>query len=454
MNHSSADYLGALSAFVCDTRLQDLPPAALDRAHWVIADSLAVTAAGMQAPEMKRFRARYLSSLPSRGAWVIGAGRRARRYDAALVNGAAGTWFELDEGNVQASGHPGIQLVPAAIAYAQEEPASGAELLLAIVLGYEASSRIAHAATMRPLVHPHGTWGVIGAAVAVGRLARLSPAQMRTALNIAATMGMATSYGTLRDGATVRNIYTGHANMMGHVAVEMAHSGFTGEADAVSTIYGSLLADGFDPAVTLKDLGSDWLFLQGYFKIHPTGRAVHSAIDALEDAIAKAPGGRVDPASVERIEVIAYRKTAIMSQKDVRSSFGAKFSVPFALATILHHGRSGLVSFGDEAIAVPEVQALCQRVELREDPAYTAQYPRRQLCDVRIILRDGGTLEGRSERMKGEPENPCGPDELAHKYYELATPIWGDALSRRVLEDCMRVETIADFRAYSSTFDL
>lgn len=454
MTPSSVDYLGALSAFVCEARVQDLPSEALERARWVIADSLAVIAAGMQAAEMKSFGARYLSSAPARGAWVIGAGRRARRYDAALLNGAAGTWFELDEGNVHAAGHPGIQLVPAAIAYAQEETASGAELLLATVLGYEVSSRIAHAASMRPLVHPHGTWGVIGAAVAVGRLARLTPEQMRTAINVAATMGMTTSYGTLRDGATVRNIYTGHSNMMGQIAVEMARSGFTGEADAVAAIYGSLLADRFDPAVTLRDLGSDWLFLHSYFKIHPTGRSVHSAIDALENALDKAPGGRIDPARIERIEVVAYRKTAIMSQKNVRSSFGAKFSVPFALATILHHGRSGIASFGDEAVAAPEVQALCQRVDLREDPAYTAEYPRRQLCDVKIILRDGTAFQGRSERMKGEPENPYGAHELEQKYFELATPVWGEALARRVLTDCMRLEAIPDFATYSSAFEL
>lgn len=163
---------------------------------------------------------------------------------------------------------------------------------------------------------------------------------------------------------------------------------------------------------------------------------------------------RVDPQNVERIEVVAYRKTAVMAQKNVRSGFGAKFSVPFALATLIHHGRSGLASFGDEAVAVPEIQALCQRVDMKEDPAYTAEYPRRQLCDVKIVLRDGKTLEGRSERMKGEPENPYGPDELERKYYELATPVWGDALARRVLQDCMRLETIADVHAWSSNFDL
>src|SRR4030095_289454 len=118
-------------------------------------------------------------------------------------------------------------------------------------------------------------------------------------------------------------------------------------------------------------LGTEWLFLDSYFKLHPTGRSLHSPIDALQDALTKVPGGRIDPAGVERIEVTAYRKTVVMAQKDVRSSFGAKFSVPFALATLIRHGRSGLEAFSDAAVADPVVQALCQRVHLAEDPAYT-----------------------------------------------------------------------------------
>lgn len=454
MGKANGAYLETLSAFVCDAELGRLPTAAIDRARWVIADCLAVTAAGMQAPEMKELTARYLKATRSSGAWVIGARRRASRFEAALLNGAAGTWLEFDEGNVHSSGHPAIQLVPAAIAYAQEEGAAGSELLLSTIIGYEVCARIARAARMRSIVHPHGTWGVIGAAVAVGRLARLTRRQMRNAINIAATMGMTTSYGTLRDGATVRNIYTGHSNMMGQTAVLLAQSGFTGETDGVSAIYGNLLGESFEPDTALSGLGSNWLFLQSYFKLHPTGRAVHSAIDALENALAEYPGGRLEAASVERIEVKAYRKTAVMARKDIESSFGAKFSVPFALATIIHHGRSGLGSFGEEAVADPQVRSLCQRVYITEDPAYTAEYPRRQLCDVKIVLRDSKSLTGRSEIMKGEPENPHRAEEIEQKYRELATPIWGEALAAKVLEDCMRLETIHDFRAYSSVFDL
>ena len=56
--------------------------------------------------------------------------------DAALLNGTAGTWLELDEGNLFAKGHPGIQVVPAAVALAQEFGASRT-LLIAVALGYE-----------------------------------------------------------------------------------------------------------------------------------------------------------------------------------------------------------------------------------------------------------------------------------------------------------------------------
>lgn len=451
---TAADYLDVFAEFACGARPEQLPAPVVDRARWVIADSLAVVAAGMQTAEMQAFSSRYVKDTARGDAWIVGTRRRTRRFDAALLNGTAGTWFELDEGNVHASGHPGIQLVPAAVAYAQEEGASGSELLLAVVLGYEVSSRIARASRMRTIVHPHGTWGVIGAAIAVGRLAGLTAPQMRNAMNVAATMGMTTSYGTLRDGATVRNIYTGHANMMGQTAVLLAQSGFTGESDGVGTIYGQLLADGLDTQGAVAGLGEHWLFLDSYFKIHPTGRALHSPMDALLVALAGVPGGRLDPDEVERIEVTGYRKSVVMAQKNVTSSFGAKFSAPFAMATLVRHGRSSLAAFGDAAVADGRLQALCRRVVLTEDPAYTAEYPRRQLCDVRVVLRDGRTLAGRSERMKGEPENPHSPDELRAKFNELGAPIWGPELADRLLADCMQLDSIGDVRAWSSTFEL
>ncbi len=447
-------YLVTLAEFAHNAQLGNLSDRARDRARWVIADCIPVIAAGMQQREMRALVAVHLAQAAPGNAWVIGTGKRAAALDAALLNGTAGTWLELDEGNLFAKGHPGIQVVPAAVALAQEMVCSGGDLLLAVALGYELSSRISRAAQVKLSVHPHGTYGVIGAAIAAGKLKRFSAAQMLELINVAATMGMATSRQTLLDGATVRNIFTGHSGTMGLTAVRLVECGFTGEIDGVSAVYGKVLSDTFDPGKVVAGLGEEWLIADGYFKLHPTGRYAHSAIDALEDLLAKVPGGRLDAVRIERIEVRAYALAAMLAEKNIVSSFGARFSVPFALASILYHGRSGLKSFDDDAVANRQVQALAQRVDLQEDKSFTARYPAAQPVTVRIVMRDGAAHEGRCVVTKGEPANPHQPEELTAKFFDLGAPVWGKDVTQKLYDGLMRLEHLGDFRAFADPFSL
>jgi len=442
-------YLQELAAFACRTRLADLPAKVLERTRWVVADSLPVIGAGMQQPEMQALLKHPLSN---GNAWVIGTRKRAGAMEAALLNGTAGTWLELNEGNLFAKGHPGIQVVPAAVALAQESGASGEALLTAVAVGYEVSSRISRAAQMKIAVHPHGTWGTLGAAVAAGRLKGFDQRRMRELINVSATMGMATSRQTLLDGATVRNIFTGHSGYMGLMAARLVECGFTGEADSPASIYGKVLADGFDPAKATEDLGREWMLAQGYFKLHSTGRYVHSAIDALEDLLSRS--GELDLGTIERIDVKAYRLAAMLKEQRVTSSFGARFSVPFALATILHHGRSELAAFEQAAVDNPAIQALAARVHVQEEPSYTARYPDEQLVDLRMMLSTGQTLEGHCTITKGEPSKPHRPEELEAKFMQLGVPLWGEPVARRLLEGCMRLEALPDFSRFAQGFDL
>ena len=447
-------YLTTLAEFAAGASLDTLSAAARERARWIIADCIPVIAAGMQQPEMKALVARHLAQAASGNAWVIGAGKRAAPLDAALLNGTAGTWLELDEGNLFAKGHPGIQVVPAAVAAAQELAVAGSDLLLAVALGYELSSRIHRASNVKLSVHPHGTYGVIGAAIAVGKLKNFTAGQMLELINVAATMGMATSRQTLLDGATVRNIFTGHSGYMGLMATRLVECGFTGEIDSVSAVYGKILSDTFDPERVIDGLGTEWLIAQSYFKLHPIGRYAHSAVDALEALLQGVPGGRVDVNEIERIEVRAYMLAALLAEKNIISSFGARFSVPFALASILVHGKSGLASFDDQAVANPQVQALAQRVDLREEPSFTARYPAEQPVTVRIVMKDGTAHSGECIVTKGEPANPHKPEELTLKFFELGEPVWGKAVTQALNDGLMKIEDISDFRQFADRFNL
>ena len=146
-------------------------------------------------------------------------------------------------------------------------------------------------------------------------------------------MGMATSRQTLLDGATVRNIFTGHAGHMGLMAARPVECGFTGEKDSPAAIYGKVLADGFDPAEATGRPRPRMDARAGLLQAAPD-RALRPFRD-------RRPGGRsfqIPPlgiARIDRIEVKACRLAAMLKEKRVTSSFGARFSVPFALATIL-----------------------------------------------------------------------------------------------------------------------
>lgn len=440
-----SDYLTTLAEFACATRLADLPPALRERGRWIIADSVGAIAGGMQVPEMKAFVVKHLTGRQPGVASVIGGGVAADPRDAALLNGTAGTWLEQDEGNLYAKGHPGIQVVPAALAVAQANRLSGADALLALILGYEISARINRASNSRIAFHPHGTYGVLGAAVAVGKLMGYDAARMRQLLNVSATCGVATSRNAIVEGVTVRNIYTGMSGYMGQIACEMVDSGFTGEHDGVGYIFGKIYGDGFDPAATVAGLGSEYLTARSYFKIHACGRYIHSALDLIEDLLAER--GRLDPAAIEAIAFNGYSFVASLHRQECKTSFDARFSVPFATASLIVHGKAGLENFEQPAVDNPAVQALARRVTVRERPDYTAAFPHKQLVDVTVTLRDGTVLKAKGEHTKGEAERPHHPDELREKFLALSAGAWPRAQAGAFLDKLLALEQVPDLQA-------
>jgi len=436
-----------LAQFAARTRLSDIPQPVRERAKAIIADTVAVITAGMQAPELKSLCRSHLPGAAAGHCAVIGAARRTNRLDAALLNGTAGVWLDFDEGNLFMRGHPGIQLIPAALACAEERRAGGADFLAAVAVAYEACGRVSGASRMKQIIHPHGTFGTVGAAIAAARLEALDPRHFPGLINLAASIPMANNRHAMLRGGTIRNWGAGYSGFMGQMAVRLAEAGFAAAPDALNTVYGSVLGDAFDPLQMVEDLGRRWLLTDGYIKLYPTGRYSHAAIDALIDLLGEAPGGRLDPAAVARIEVRTFRLGAMLDVKTVRNAFNTRFSIPFALASIIHHGRCGLECFEEPAVANPAIQALAQRTEVVEEPAFEARYPREQIAEVAVHLADGRVLRGRCEVMRGEPGRPHDPRDLERKFHDLTGPALGRPAAQRLHEGLMSLERVADVRA-------
>lgn len=427
--------LRELARFVARHRLHDIPSDVVARGRLILADCLGCIVAGNAAGPVQRLAAMEQARGGAQVATVLGTDARLPADAAAFVNGTAGTWHDLDEGNLHTRGHAMIQIVPAALAEAEARGLSGEALLEAIILGYEAASRIWRATRVRLAVHPHGTFGPMAAAFTLSKLRGDSPERMAEAASIAATLGVTASRRTLADGATVRNVYTGHSSQAGFLALDLRDAGFTGEVDAASSVFGGIYGDGFDPAIALDGLGEVWWLRKSYFKRFASARYVHGTLDAIE-ALNIRLRSPLDSAAIERIDIATYFMAATMAQQIVTTPFGTRFSIPFAVASLIVRGIKPLTDDGAAAFADPMVHALAARVYVTEDPALTASYPARQPAVVAVRLADGSVETETANIILGESDNPFAPHVLRDKFMALT----GNAASAWDRLGCIELE--------------
>ena len=426
------DYLDRLGSFAADLKFSDAPLAVREQLGWILADTVGAIVAGAAEPELGDLARKQ----PQGGAaTLLGLGRSSGTEAAALVNGTAGTFLEMDEGNRFTRGHPAVHVLPAALALSQERQASSESFLSALLCGYEVGSRLGAASRLRAAMHPHGTWGTVGAAAACARVAGLGAAAMRETINIGASLTTATSKKTMLQGALVRNVYAGLSNRNGLLALQLFESGFGGERDAPGSLFGQIVSEHFDTDEVLRGLGHEWHVLQNYFKLHSCCRYNHGALDAL-DAIS-ARGAMPEAHLVERVDVRSYNLAAELTEKSPRNTLAAKFSLPFAVATRLVHGTSAMASFSWDAVRNPAVLALAQKVYVSEDPAMTRRLPMERPAWVLLTLVDGSTVVGEAGVNRGDDAAPYSREELASKFMDLSQRVWPKDHAAEVLQSTL-----------------
>lgn len=412
------DYLSELADFVCGAE----PDAAVrDKTALILADTVGAMVGGAAEPEVATLRERLATEAPG-PCTIIGTGRTANAGIAALLNGTAGTTLEMDEGNQFAKGHPAIHVIPALLAAEAGREMSGADILDAIAIGYDVAARIGIAAQLRGTMHPHGTWGAIGAAAGVLRLRGARPRQVREAMNIAASLGSTTSRRTMLEGGTVRNVFAGVSNKMGLLTADLAAAGYSGDHDGVAHVFGKVAGDGFDPALVTQALGTRWEVSRNYFKMHSCCRFNHAALDAL--ALIRADVRNLSTDAIEVIEVESYALAAELNEPAPHNVLAAKFSVPFAMATALVNDSTDVTSFTSDKVADPAIRSLAARVRVAEDLAMTAQLPDKRPARVTIRLASGEVLSAETDTNRGDWADPYTPEDLYGKYMSLATRLW------------------------------
>jgi 2-methylcitrate dehydratase PrpD len=234
-----AEGLSQLTAWSADLAWAQVPEPIRRRAALVLADDLAAIVAARDEPELNGLvDGLARSSGPQEATVFEGRGRRLDRYSAALANGSAADWCELDEGYRRVICHAGLYCVPALLAEAEATGATTEDLLRALVIGYETSARIARAFTWTTLtLHPHVSLAAVGAAASIAALRRLPAATAAAAISSAATMVVSGPFNHTVQGALVRNVWPGIGAATGMRAVDWAQIGITGRPEGLHDVY-------------------------------------------------------------------------------------------------------------------------------------------------------------------------------------------------------------------------
>ncbi len=382
-----------VGAWASTLRWDDVPAETQDRLSLVLLDLLGVTVLGARQPEQQ---ALVQAWRPGTGpSPLVGGGRCTGVEAAAWLNATALVRLELDEGNKHAAGHCAAHGFPAVLALAADLGSTGEDTLAALVVAYEVSARFGRATRLRSGAHPHGSWGVAGAAAGCARLMGLPGDRLATAVDAGAGLPVAGHFASALDGNPVRDAWMGASNTSGLAAARMAAAGQARSTGTAAGSLGGLLGE-LDPRELTDGLGERWDIGLGYFKRHASCSFTHPVADAVLELRRSLDltDGSMAAAEVREVVVETHRLATGLDRACWDSRLAAMFSIPFVTAAALVHGEVGPAVSGDDLRDDPRVLALAARVVVRAAPDLDARLPHERAARVTVRTSAGqGTLE-------------------------------------------------------------
>jgi 2-methylcitrate dehydratase PrpD len=415
-----------LAEWIAKADYDDIPDVALRRVEERVVDSLGVQFAGMSVPTGD-ILSRYVQGFGAAAeSSVVSRGFKTTAAFATLANAAAGHALEFDD-IAAFSGHYANPMTAATLAVGEKLDASGRDVILAWMVGYEVIWR-----TAKPTMGNYGSkllgsgWfnqgfqPVLGVAAATAKLMGLDITQTRMALGNAAS-AMA---GVMKNrGSDSKGFTAGSAAMHGVMAAELMAMGFTANEDILDGDDGVMRMIGQevgDPEKVVEDLGSWDMATRGStMRLNASCAAGHWSMAAMGQIVEKRP---LAPEEIESIEIrLPAFLLPNMPYHDPRTGLEAKYSLEYDVVTVALNGRGGMYQYTDAEVQRPEAKELMRRIEvdaIEGDLSQVALESR-----VVVTLKDGERLEASANRAHGTVHDPLTEEEMRQKFHECATAV-------------------------------
>lgn len=393
-----------------------LPPEVRADAGRLLADTLAVGAAGAVSPAAARVL-ETVSQWGQGGEARLLSGGAAASGNAAFFNGFAIHCLEWDAVHEPAVVHA-LSVVTAALLAASDRMGGSdpEELLVALAVGVDIASGLGIAATGPLRFFRPATAGIIGAALAVARLEGMTQAQLSDVLGLAYSFAGGTMQAHV-EASIALPLQIAHAAHGAVTAVDLVRAGLDGPHDALEGPFGyATLIEPLDFARYTPDLGRVWRIAEVSTKPFPSGRASHGVLGALQ-------GRRAADHIEAHVPPLVHRLVGRLMQPDMTAAY-ARLCLPFLVALMLTDGVIDPRRFTPETTHDVNLTKIASRVRVIVDgnPDPNALSPQRLIFDGdEILIPD--TL--------GSPAAPLSPGQAQAKI-DLAKDLSGQIIDERL----------------------
>lgn len=384
--HGDISVTTCLSRFAAALRYEDLPAEVVDHVRRLLLDTLGCALGGSQT-ELGTIATRFAGLEQSAG---VGCASIAAMPDlasarvAAEANGRLAGCMDADDTFPSAgqTSHHGASTVAAALAIAEQEGASGPELIAAVAAGYEVAARFGVSVPVHEQAPGTtqtsgfrvggGPAGVLGPAVAAARLLGLDAGQTEHALGIVGAHVDAAPLKWFegRVAPMVKSMDLGWSAAAGLSAASLAGLGMTGYENVLDGPFGLwrvLGYESFDFEGAKADVGTRWHLLDSAFKLFPCQYWMQSALRAFAEILRQQA---LEPEEIESVLLRANRRSSSPRFHDQHpeGSITCEFNYPHAVAMLALGVPPGPRWLDSAAQQEPRVQALREKVSVEIDP--------------------------------------------------------------------------------------
>lgn len=438
------DLTGRLAVYMVASRDRALPDSVLLDAKHRILDTVAAMVSGsaLRPGVMATRFARNQGGVPE--ASILASDIKTSAINAALINGMLAHSGESDDFEPVTKAHPGSATVPAALAMAEKEHRSGAEMIRAVALGYDVGCRFLLALgpdLVRGTHRGAEAYGAtMGAMATAASLARFDETSMRYAISYAAQQ-VSGLWSWVDDHDHIEKAFdfSGMGARNGVTAAVMVQAGFTGVRDVLDGTHNLLRALSTDPKpdAMVADLGSRYFITESGIKTFTVGYPNQSPLDAL---LKLRRERNLSPANVESI-LVRLPEDAV---RIVSSSPMPDVNCQYLMATALVDGGVSFAnSHSREHMAAPEIRAVMERIKVIGDPKLNdPAAPRGGI--VEVVLKDGRTVSKYTRFPPGTKENPLDTEAVNAKARDLMAPVLGAERAEAAIRQFNKLEQVGD----------